>query len=435
MSARPAAARKRLLHRGWMGFIVSLTLLGSALAQAPAAPMAVNVAAFNGAWLGTLDDFKRHVEVCSTPAVDWCETRARWVPGTTQASPEETARARACQTATIEAAGGREASKLVAPCNAYRNSQPRPPGSAPVDLQALRKPEAYLEKLAGLRATVEDLVGRDGVRVIAFQEVKSAEAVRVVMGSFADRFDVCAAQHGGFQTLAFAWDKSLSDAGGVCTTHAALAILDPPGDPQAFHRVRPGLALQLHVNGAPVTFMNVHLKSGCASVTNSDPRFPGRLLTDPALPCDVFNRQVPLLEDWIEAVAARSPRLVMLGDFNRRIDDERALAVASDQVRADGTDPAGRHVPGPDGRVPTKYLWPEIADGSPALFQLPLKATDAACTGFTGLDHIVVSGPVHAVLAKHSPGEIGARKSAVQGRAGQLIETSDHCPLIGRLLL
>ena len=299
----------------------------------------------------------------------------------------------------------------------------------------MRRPEAYLDKLAGLRATVQALVERDKVRLIAFQEVKSEDAVRAVLGHLAERFEVCAAQHNGFQSLAFAWDKALTGVKGVCTTQSALALLDPPTNPAAFRRVRPGLALQLSVNGAAVTFMNLHLKAGCASVTNSNPRFPGRLLTDAVEPCEVFNRQVPLFEDWIDSVAARSPRFVILGDFNRRIDDERTLAVAKDQVRADASDPASRNPVAADGRVSTRYLWPEIADGSRALSQLPLSATAADCKGFVGLDHIVVSGPVHAAMLKHNPALIAARKVSVLGRAGQLIETSDHCPQVAQILL
>ncbi|MFN0182821.1 MAG: hypothetical protein ACKVQR_03280, partial [Aquabacterium sp.] len=97
----------------------TLALAQAASAQAPAAPVPVVVAAFNLAWAGTPDDFQRHLEVCSAPQVNWCDTRARWAPGTTQAPPEEMARAQACQAATIAAAGGREAALQVAPCNAY----------------------------------------------------------------------------------------------------------------------------------------------------------------------------------------------------------------------------------------------------------------------------------------------------------------------------
>lgn len=424
-----------MLRHCLLALFSSLAFGSAAYAQKALEPVPVNVAAFNMAWAGTPDDFRKHLEVCSAPKVNWCSTQARWMPGTMQAAPEETARAKACEAAVFEAAGGREASMLVAPCGAYRDSQPRTPGAPPVDLSALRKPEAYAEKLAGLRATVEALIEREAVRVIAFQEVKSAAAVQTILGKHADRFDVCAAQHSGFQSLVFAWDRSLSEGKGVCSTHAALSLLDPPNDPAAFRRVRPGLALQLSVNGAPVTFMNVHLKAGCASATNSNPRFPTRLLTDPVEPCEVFNRQVPIFEDWIDAVAAKSPRFVILGDFNRRIDEEQALAIVKDQVRTDGSDPAARNTVGADGRVKTRYLWPEIADGTRALFQLPLRSKDPACRGFEGLDHIVVSGPLHAVLQQRSPAEIGVRKAPVMGRAGQLIETSDHCPQIGRLLL
>ncbi len=423
------------MHLRLLGLIGCLVLGHPVLAQQPAAPMPVTVATFNMAWAGTVADFKRHLEVCGSPSVNWCETRARWAPGTTQATPEEVTRANACQAATIDAAGGREASMLIAPCNAYRDSQPRLPGAPPPDLTPLRKPEAYQDKLSGLQATVKALVETENVRVIACQEGKSTDAVRAVLCGLSDKFDVCTAQHNGFQTLAFAWDTSLSSAKGVCTTHAPLAILDPPTDPAAFRRVRPGLALQLSVNGTPLTFMNVHLKAGCASVTNSNPRFPGRLLTDAVEPCEVFNRQVPIFESWIASVSPASPRFVILGDFNRRIDDEKALAVAKEQVRADGSDPASRHTVAADGRVSTRYLWPEIADSSRALFLLPLTATDADCKGFVGLDHIVVSASLHATLAQHKPAAIAARKVAVSGRAGQLIETSDHCPQLAQVLL
>jgi endonuclease/exonuclease/phosphatase family metal-dependent hydrolase len=412
-----------------------LACAGPGLAQEPASSrVAVYVAAFNMAWAGTMDDFQRHLQVCSAPKVNWCDTRARWAPGTTTAPPEEVARAQACEAATIEAAGGREASMQVVPCNAYRSGQPRIPGAPAPDPAAVRRSEAYQGKLDGLRATVEALIDRDQVRVIAFQEVRSAEAVRVVLGRHADRFEVCAAQHGGFQSLAFAWDKTLSSSPGRCTTHAPLAVLDPPNDLAAFRRVRPGLALQLAVNGEPVTFMNVHLKAGCASATNSNPRFPARLLTDAVEPCETFNRQVPILESWIDAVAAQTPRFVILGDFNRRIDEEVTLAIPRDQVRANGANPSGPPTPGADGRVATRYLWPELADGTRALHLLPLKGKDAACTGFVGLDHIVVSGRLQALLDAAGAAESGARKAPVVNRPGQPIESSDHCPQVGRLL-
>ena len=114
-----------------------------------------------------------------------------------------------------------------------------------------------------------------------------------------------------------------------------------------------------------------------------------------------------------------------MGDFNRRIDDEEKLAVAKDKVRADGSDPAGAHRIA-NGKVATRYLWPELNDGTPVLHQMPLSTNEGGCTGFTGLDHIVVS----EALKKLNPGVVFSKKVGVAEKPGQRIETSDHCPRV-----
>ena len=395
--------------------------------QAPPKPLTTGIASFNMGWAGTPAEFARYLAVCSAPTVNYCDTRARIERGATAATDAEKARAATCQQDTLAAAGGRDASMMVPPCNAYR--PPRtPPGAPRIDPAMSRAPAAYQQKIDQLTATVHRLIVDEGVRVIAFQEVSGAEVVKLVLGRHANRFEVCAAKHDAFQALAFAWDKALTTRPGVCETEPTLAILDPANDPNAFRRVRPGLALSLTVNGRPVTFMNVHLKAGCASVTQDDPRFPGRLLDDPAEACDVLNRQVAPLEAWIESVARKSPRFVWMGDFNRRIDDEEKLAIAKDKVRADGSDPAGPHRT-TNGKVATRYLWPELNDGSPALYQVPLSTKEGGCTGFTGLDHIVIS----EALKKENPGVVFSKKVGVAERPEQGIETSDHCPRVAQL--
>src|SRR5262245_1847281 len=105
-------------------------------------------------------------------------------------------------------------------------------------------------------------------------------------------------------------------------------------------RVRPGLALELTIGGTPVSFLNVHLKAGCANIVATE-RYPARLLTDDFDACEAFNKQVPILEAWIDGVAAKTPRFVWLGDLNRRIDEEEAAGIPKDKVRADGSDPRG----------------------------------------------------------------------------------------------
>jgi endonuclease/exonuclease/phosphatase family metal-dependent hydrolase len=395
--------------------------------QAPAGPLTTGIASFNMGWAGTPAEFARYVSVCSAPAVNYCDTRARIERGATAVTDAEKARAAKCQQDTLAAAGGRDASMRVPPCNAYRPPRPAP-GAPRMDPAASRVPAAYQEKIEQLTTTVDRLIANEGVRLIAFQEVSGAEVVKLVLGRHADKFEVCAATHDAFQTLAFAWDRTLTTRPGVCETESRLAILDPANDPKAFRRVRPGLALTLTVNGEPMTFMNVHLKAGCASVTNEDPRFPGRLLDDPAEACDVLNRQVAPLEEWIDSVAKKSPRFVWMGDFNRRIDDEEKLAISRDKVRADGSDPAGAHRT-TNGKVSTRYLWPELNDGSPVMYQVAVSTKDGGCTGFIGLDHIVIS----EALKKVNPGVVFSKKVGVAEKPGQRIETSDHCPRVAQL--
>lgn len=414
----------RSLH--CLALLAALTSHGVTIAAETPPPIAI--ASFNMAWAGSMDDFRRYVEVCAKPEVNWCDTRARTLRGAAGPTPEEKARADKCQADTIAAAGGREASMMVAPCNAYRHAQPPVPGMPLPDPNEVRVPAAYAAKLTGLTATVDRLIEQDKVRVLAFQEVKSRAVIETVLGRHAARFDICVARHDAFQTIAFAWDKSVTSKPGACTTHDALAIKDPPNDPAAFRRVRPGLALELEIGGAPVTFLNVHLKSGCANIVATD-RFPARLLTDPSEACEVLNRQTPLLENWIEAIAAKSPRLVWLGDFNRRIDEEAAARIAAKDVRTDGSDPASPNRVDANGKVSTRYLWPELSDGSPTLHQVPLSQGDGGCGGFVGLDHIVISDALKAI----NPGTIASRKVPVVNAPGQKIETSDHCPRIVEL--
>lgn len=374
----------------------------------------IGIAVFNMAWAGTISDFKRHVEVCGAPEVNWCESRAKIPRGADRPSAEEEARAKQCQKDFISAAGGPGAAGMIAPCSAYgRRKHPA----------AAETVENYNLKLDGLRATIENLIRSHGVQVIAFQEVRSQEVIQHVLGKFSGQFDVCVAPHTAFQTVAFAWDKSILSGQHKCAPNQDLAIAEHEGE--SAHRVRPGLALELTINDSPVTFLNIHLKSGCANLNNWG-HWPGHRLTDPEPACAVLNRQIPILEDWIEQIASHSPRFVLLGDFNRRIDEEARARIARTRVRTDGSDPATANIKDASGAVKSSYLWQEIADGSPQIYQVRLKSAKPGCKGLPGLDHIVVSGPIKRAQG----GPLSSRKIALTRKSRQPIATSDHCPTI-----
>lgn len=391
-----------------LALLAALTAAPAAFAADPA-PVPIGVASFNMAWAGTQQDFDRHAAVCN--AVSWCDTRPKRQQGQASPTAEAVQAARQCVADTERLSGGPAQSAMMVPCNAYLGRKGEAPTSAD-----------YAAKLAGLRATVASLIETQGVRVIAFQEVRSAEVVREVLGKHAGRFGVCDAPHEGFQTVAFAWDRSLSTAPAVCSVEHGLAVSDNPADPEA-RKVRPGLALELELPGRRIGFLNVHLKSSCANIVPT-PVYQARLLDDRAAACQVLNRQVAPLERWLDKVARQSPEFVLLGDFNRRIDEEAAAAIAANQVRTDGSDPQGVPPQDASGKVATRYLWQELNDGGRTLQQVPLSGVDATCRGFSGLDHIVLSG---ALAARQAP-NLGSRKTGVVQAPGQRIETSDHCP-------
>jgi endonuclease/exonuclease/phosphatase family metal-dependent hydrolase len=100
--------------------------------------------------------------------------------------------------------------------------------------------------------------------------------------------------------------------------------------------VRRGADLTLYPGtDRAIRLLNVHLKSAC----NSDP------LSESRDACQTLQRQVPILEDWIDRRARAGNAFAVIGDFNRRFDIERETA---------------RNAQGQ-----TVAIWPEINDGDP----------------------------------------------------------------------
>ncbi|MDK3025464.1 endonuclease/exonuclease/phosphatase family protein [Cupriavidus taiwanensis] len=400
----------------WKHRITALTAICSI---GPAAAAEIGIASFNLAWAGTEADFARHVAVCSAAKVSWCNSRPRIAKGASVPTEAEAARAQRCQSAFDTTAGGPAAALLVAPCNAYKLSAKK---------WAAGPTHMYADKIVGLRETVEKLIVDDHIDVIAFQEVRSDDVIRSVLGRFVDDFQSCVAVHSSFQTVGFAWRKTVSAVPAQCVAAPQLSIKEDPNDNGSLKTMRPGLALSLTIGTEAVTFMNAHLKSGCANV-QTDGAFEGHLLTDPVEACQTLNRQIAPLEAWVEDVARTTSMFVLLGDFNRRLDEEAAARPLPTAVREDGSDPAGPNPADLQGRVPSRYLWQELSDGKPSLVQVPLGQQASGCTGFTGLDHILIS---ESLRARQDVPPVSV-KTPVMQQPGQAIESSDHCPRVTKL--
>jgi endonuclease/exonuclease/phosphatase family metal-dependent hydrolase len=67
--------------------------------------------------------------------------------------------------------------------------------------------------------------------------------------------------------------------------------------------------------GEPIQLMSLHLKSGCAFG-----RLNGEIRRDQ---CRLLRRQLGVLEEWIDARAGADEPFVLLGDFNRQLDQPR----------------------------------------------------------------------------------------------------------------
>jgi endonuclease/exonuclease/phosphatase family metal-dependent hydrolase len=147
-----------------------------------------------------------------------------------------------------------------------------------------------------------------------------------------------------------------------------------------------------------IRLLAVHLKSAC----NRDP------LTSDSPACQTLQRQVPVLEAWIDARAREGKPFVVLGDFNRRFDKEAATA----------RDPAGRIV----------AMWPELDDGDPAEADLvdpdvepPTESCRRQDPVRAAIDHILLSATAARAMVP------GSYRMWTYPRGEPSLHWPDHC--------
>ena len=149
-------------------------------------------------------------------------------------------------------------------------------------------------------------------------------------------------------------------------------------------RNREGTAALLDVNGQEVWVASIHLKSGCFTddIGSSDT-------------CKTLARQIPILEDWLDAKSSAGIPVALLGDFNRQID--RGV----DEVRKD------------------------LDDGQPVgVFKFPHKEP-LLCEAFkptprTSIDYVIVNEPLWEFVKQ----PIDTPNLNISDR-----QISDHCPV------
>jgi len=249
----------------------------------------------------------------------------------------------------------------------------------PCDLVPGRRwEEADLARLGDFAATVQ-------ADVVALQEVDgAAAAARLFPG-----WSFCFTSRPHVQNVGFAVRPGLA--------HRCNPDFRELGLPE--NDVRWGADLSLYP-GEPreIRLLSVHLKSGC----NRDP------LTADSDNCRTLQRQVPVLESWIDARAAEGVPFAVLGDFNRRFDREFPPS----------RDAGGRIV----------ALWPEIDDGEPAgadLFNPDDERPTEACRQQDpvrpAIDHILLGETLGRAMVP------GSYRMWTYPRSGSGARWPDHC--------
>lgn len=153
--------------------------------------------------------------------------------------------------------------------------------------------------------------------VLAVQEVDGEEALRRVVDEEVYEVHVSsrplAGGMGGRQNTGFAYKKGLA-----VQELPDFTELDVSGG------LRHGARIDLTHGTTILKLMSVHLKSGCFANANSGSA------------CNRLFQQVPVLETWIDAAAMDDEPFLVLGDFNRRLNQPEDVV----WTNLDDADPA-----------------------------------------------------------------------------------------------
>jgi endonuclease/exonuclease/phosphatase family metal-dependent hydrolase len=150
--------------------------------------------------------------------------------------------------------------------------------------------------------------------IIALQEVASVDALRLIFPDdewqfiFSGRADsqTYECRENGFtssqQKVAFVLRNSIEV---LNTSQFEQLALDLPG-------LRFGVAIKVKTSLGNIELLNVHLKSGC---------FVDNYSSSDSSACQIFSRQVPVLELWLRQHVDAGHPYIVLGDFNHRLSE------------------------------------------------------------------------------------------------------------------
>lgn len=255
---------------------------------------------------------------------------------------------------------------------------PRPLRIASWNLEWLHRNEGAgpVPRRAEDYARLRDYAERLGADIVAVQEVDGAEALQRVFDP--SRYELQLAEERGSQLGGFAARRGLE-----LTRHPDVTALNTTGG------LRNGVDISVRTDRASLRLLGVHLKSGCFDAP----------LHSTQSSCRKLRQQLPRLEQWIDARAAEEQPFLVIGDFNRQLQQGDAF-------------------------------YSELDDGEPANADLTL-VTDGHKSRCWGgeypnfIDHIAVSRDAARWIVAGS----FAQQLYDEADAPNRRRLSDHCPI------
>lgn len=391
-------------------FLVNLIFAGSAMAQSSA-----GVATWNTAWLMDMQTHERWVKGCQS--VSWQTEDELRASGKTL--PADLVGLPYCD--VHDGIDFRKKSSCLQMMGSQAKMRPNaldsPDGKCRVSPD-LAERNNYEVKIRTLRETFAAM-DKDGVTLVAFQEVSSDDAIRLIMpaGWEVRTSESLEGAPRIAQHVGIAWKKTVHSPKDFQLVTQLSAIGPRP--------LRPGFQFTFDLGGTAIDGLVVHLKAGCRS---SDLNMPKTKAETDA--CPLLQQQVPVIEKWIDDRVGRP--FMVLGDFNRSLLKEL------------------ESFPNPDskqfGQTPTKdirWIAPEWNDNVPTgslVTVIPHKrkvdgsliAGDFFCAQTTGIDHLIFS---KNFLERVKPSQIALEllpvgyrlegKRLIVGKT--TVPPSDHC--------
>ena len=219
--------------------------------------------------------------------------------------------------------------------------------------------------------------------IIAVQEIENEDAIKRVFDSNTYNYFINKPSVGNRvrQFTGFVVKKDINFT--VNPEFSDLNIGNP--------NLRSGADITLNFdNDKKLRLLSIHLKSRC---------FTGDLETPRNDSCEKLSEQVPILEKWIDERADEDIPFIVLGDFNRRMNDR-------------------------------DELWNDIDDSIPAnsdLVRIPDDSVTQDCWKFSEyIDFFVLDKRASQLVDSDSFTGIRIPEDATKSRESKL---SDHCPI------